>query len=264
MNTTCPVCKQKKLLYQPADEIISCTNCRAYQRPFKFHDKLLQWASKRALWGWRIPVIAYFGWLLQQHLTNTMLALGIFKNPLSALNFGIHELGHVLFTPLGDFMRIAGGSLFQCIFPLLWLIGFMQKRFYFAASLCWCWLGLNLFEVAQYAADAQARLLPLSVGPAGIGAQGDDAAYDQAHDWYQLLTRTNHLQDDLLIASGLRIAATVVTAIGLLLATYLLYLMLRYRTLAALKKPTNSTDTAQKSPATNVYPAFPDRIDKLK
>lgn len=95
--------------------------------------------------------------MLVDNWNNPAYALNRLSDPFSALDFGIHELGHIIFAPLGEFMRKLGGSLFQCLFPLLWVIGFLQKRWYFAASMCLCWLGLNLFDIATYAADARAR-----------------------------------------------------------------------------------------------------------
>ena len=135
-------------------------------------------------------------------------------------------------------MHILGGSLFQCLFPLLGLVGFLQKKWYFAASLCFCWLGLNLFDVATYVADARARLLPLSVGfgAFGIDPSDTDSAYDHAHDWYQILSRTHHLNSDLTIAHGLRVAATVVFLIGLTLGAILLIQMFASSIQRLLKK----------------------------
>ena len=161
------------------------------------------------------------------------------------LDFGIHELGHVLFMFFGDFMHILGGSLFQCTFPLLWMVGFYQKKWYFAASMCWCWLGLNLFDVATYAADARARLLPLSIGPGAMGlddAQAD-TMYDQAHDWYQILTRVGHLQSDLAVANGLRVAGTIAFMVGFILGGILLYHMLNgfLQRYYGTNKPSNPT-----------------------
>ena len=185
--------------------------------------KPLAWARERS-WWWRAPILAWFITMLLGNLHNSSYALSRLSNPFSALDFGIHELGHILFSPFGDFMHILGGSLFQCLFPLLWLAGFLQKKYYFAASLCFCWLGLNLFDVATYVADARARLLPLSVGLGGLGMDptDSDAAYDHAHDWYQILSRTHHLNSDLAIAHGLRVAAVVVFLIGLALGAILL------------------------------------------
>ena len=45
---------------------------------------------------------------------------GLFDWPnlFSGINLGIHELGHVLFAPLGMFMGLLGGSLAQCLAPV--------------------------------------------------------------------------------------------------------------------------------------------------
>lgn len=220
----CPACKQKTLSYD--DEFIFCTNCLIYRKHPNIFQKPLAWAGKR-FWWWRITIFAWFISMLVDNLRNSSYALSRLSNPFSALDFGIHELGHMLFSPFGEFMHILGGSLFQCLFPLLWLIGFLQKKWYFAASLCLCWFGLNLFDVAVYVADARARLLPLSIGLGmfGIDPTDTDTAYDHAHDWYQILSRTHHLNSDLAIAHGLRVAATVIFLVGLTLGAILLIQM---------------------------------------
>jgi hypothetical protein len=148
------------------------------------------------------------------------------SNFFSGLDLGIHELGHIIFSPFGDFIHIAGGCLFQCIFPILWLVSLHFKKWYFASAMCWCWLGMNLFDVGAYAADARARLLPLSVGPAGISEQGSDESYDKAHDWYQMLSRTHHLNWDLAIGHIFRVAGTVSFIIGLSIGLLLIAQML--------------------------------------
>lgn len=220
----CPACKRKSLSYD--DEYIFCNSCPIYRKPLNIIQKPLAWASHR-YWWWRIPIFVWFISMLIDNLRNSSYALHRLGNPFSALDLGIHELGHLLFSPFGTFVHILGGSLFQCIFPLLWLIGFIQKKWYFAASLCLCWFGLNLFDVATYAADARSREIPLSVGLSvfAIDPTDTDAAYDQAHDWYQLLSQTNNLDSDLAIAHGLRVAATIVFLIGLTLAAILLIQM---------------------------------------
>ncbi len=221
----CPACKQKSLSYN--DDFVVCTNCPIYKKQLNFFQKPLVWANGRH-WWWRLPIFIWFVIMLIENLQNPSFALNRLTNPFSALDLGIHELGHVIFSPFGVFMHIAGGSLFQCLFPLLWLIGLLKKKWYFAASLCFCWLALNLFDVAAYVADASARLLPLSIGPGIIGINPNDAdtVYDHAHDWYQLLSRTNHLNSDLVLAHGLRVAAGVVFFIGLVLAFTLLIQMM--------------------------------------
>lgn len=221
----CPVCKQKALSYD--SEYIFCTNCPIYRKPLRIDQKPLAWAGER-YWWWRLPILAWFIVMLTDSLHHYAYAASRLSNPLSAFDLGIHELGHILFSPFGEFMHILGGSLFQCLFPLLWFAACLQKKWYFAASLCWCWLGFNLFDVATYVADARARSLPLAVGFGifGIDPTDTEAAYDRGHDWYQLLSRTHHLNSDLAIAHGLRVAAVVVFLLGLLVGGILIVQML--------------------------------------
>jgi hypothetical protein len=140
-------------------------------------------------------------------------------NIINAVDLGIHELGHILFVPFGEFMTILGGSLFQCLFPLMWLSVCVWKRWYFAACLCLCWFGFNLIDVGLYAADARARLFSL------VTFSSD---YDSAHDWYQILSRLDKLELDTTIGQILRISGSVCIVIGLALAGILVITMLSH------------------------------------
>jgi hypothetical protein len=204
------------------DGYVFCSNCNLYRKKLGLWQKAMIWAEDK-VWWYRVPVIGWFAWLFYRSLNNPELT-SMRTNVLSIFDLGIHELGHFIFMFLGRFMHILGGSLFQCLFPILCMIGFLQKKAYFAASMCWCWLGYNLYDVSVYAADARARLLPL-VGPGGLG-DGSDEAYDAGHDWYQLLSRTNHLSSDLAIARGLRIAAALCFVTGLTLGVILMIRMI--------------------------------------
>lgn len=229
---TCPVCQNKHLDYE--DGYAVCNKCKTYRKKLNFFRRQLVWASDKQ-WWWRLPILAWFVVMLKQNWKNTWFAINRTSNPFSAFDLGVHELGHIIFSPFGEFMHIAGGCLFQLIFPLLWLFAFWRKKWYFAAAMCWCWLGLNLFDVAAYAGDARARLLPLTAGIAGLAEQGSDEAYDKAHDWYQILSRTHHLNWDLAIEHDLRIAATVAFFIGLAMGSILLVQMLVSQTQRFLK-----------------------------
>jgi len=101
---------------------------------------------------------------------------------LDNLNLIIHEAGHWIFLPFGEFMHILGGSLFQSIFPLIYVGYFFLRKDYFSSSLLLFWTGQNLINVSVYAADAQKMLLPLLGGDGVI------------HDWNWLLSSTHTLQ----------------------------------------------------------------------
>ena len=86
----------------------------------------------------------------------------------------IHEFGHVLFMPLGEFMTLLGGSLFQVLLPLIFGGIFVVKnRDPFAASVMLWWAGVAVMDVAPYVYDAfhpQHILL--------TGRTGDNGAHD--------------------------------------------------------------------------------------
>lgn len=223
LSKTCPLCHKDALSYE--GEFVTCNNCNKFTKRVTTFQRWLAWADGRG-WWWRLPIFGWFVFMLFQNLHDPGFAIQRFSNPFSFLDLGIHEIGHVLFSFFGEFMHIVGGSLFQCLFPLFWLGAFIQKKWYFAAAMCFGWLGLNLFDVATYVADARARLLPL-VTPFGFGGDSDtDAAYDSAHDWYQILSRTHHLNSDLTIAHGLRVVATISFLIGFLLGGMMLLQMM--------------------------------------
>lgn len=166
-------------------------------------------------WFFRLGVLAAIGYIFFQAAFGTSLE-AVRNNPIGAFDLGIHELGHIIFIPLGEFMTIAGGSIFQCLFPLLWFGACIWKRWHFAACVMLVWFAYNLFDVAVYAADARVRLLPLATL---------SSDYDQAHDWYQLLSRTGKLQYDTAIAHGLTIAGIVCGLTGLVAGLILVLIM---------------------------------------
>ena len=98
-----------------------------------------------------------------------------------------HEAGHVIFMPFGRFLHILGGTILQCLMPLLVAGQFLRQRDNFSASVGLWWFAQNLFDVAPYIYDAWDLKLPLLGGGTGSEHSG-------THDWYNLLTMTNSLQ----------------------------------------------------------------------
>jgi hypothetical protein len=129
-------------------------------------------------------------------------------------NLAFHEFGHIFFSPLGRFMTILGGSLFQILLPLgLMLVFILQQRDNFAASIMLWWCGQNFIDVAPYIDDAQYRSLPL------VGGGGEES-----HDWGNLLTMMNLLDKTHSIAQVIFSIGAIIIAIALVWAAYLLYL----------------------------------------
>jgi len=116
---------------------------------------------------------------------------------LDHADLAIHEAGHVVFAPFGEFLGIAGGTLLQLIVPLVFCIYFVLRRDFYAASILVFWVSQSLFNVATYVADARAQVLPLVGGEFVI------------HDWAWLLSRLQLLRQDQTLASLVRAVAAL-------------------------------------------------------
>lgn len=67
----------------------------------------------------------------------------------------IHEFGHILFSPFGEFMHLLGGSLLQVALPLVFGGIFLVKtRDPFAAAVMLWWSAVAVMDVAPYVYDA--------------------------------------------------------------------------------------------------------------
>jgi hypothetical protein len=100
---------------------------------------------------------------------------------VDSFNLVMHEAGHILFIPFGQFMTIAGGSLFQVIVPTAFAVYFCYQEKYYSCALLLFLVGESLINVSVYANDAVAMELPL------LG--GDDSI----HDWNWMLDRLGWL-----------------------------------------------------------------------
>ena len=119
-------------------------------------------------------------------------------------NVAVHEAGHPLLGVVNAQWSVYGGTLAQLAFPALCVFEFWRRCWTLSCALCGVWLGQCLFNVAIYAADAQAMQLPLlSFGPHPL------------HDWNRILSRWGVLQYDAAIASALRGVGFIVIAAAL-------------------------------------------------
>jgi hypothetical protein len=98
----------------------------------------------------------------------------------------IHEAGHVLFRPLGGFMTILGGSLFQLLVPLGIGVAFIRKnQDNFGGAMGFWWCGVSLVDLSPYIYDALHPYMTLLGGHTGA---------DGPHDWIYLLSAAGQLQ----------------------------------------------------------------------
>jgi hypothetical protein len=177
-----------------------------------FHQEVLRWTQEKRWWGWRLPFLLFFTYILVRHLGSPDYQ-SIFKG----LNLGIHELGHFVFGLLGEFMGVVGGTFLQCLVPIGSMAMFLRQRDFFAIAVCFGWLSTNLFDVATYAGDARTMELPL-VSP---------GAWDVIHDWNYLLGRMGLLKADQTIAFLFRAGGVLTMLVCLAAGGWLLWKMAR-------------------------------------
>jgi hypothetical protein len=153
-----------------------------------FLDEARAWSEGKH-WVPRALLLLICAWIFYQHLQDPLYG-GIVKG----LNLAIHEIGHVLFGFVGDFIGIMGGTILQLAAPLITVWMFYRQRDFFAIAIALCWLGTSFFDVAVYAADARAGDLPL------VGLGGGDPE----HDWFIMLAETDLLNHDQAIGGMFR------------------------------------------------------------
>jgi hypothetical protein len=103
----------------------------------------------------------------------------IFGSFMHGILLTIHEAGHMLTWPFGEFVMILGGSLFQFALPLGIGIAFVVvNRDNFGAAIGGWWASVSLLDLSPYIYDAlHPQLIMLG------GHTGEDGP----HDWIYLL-----------------------------------------------------------------------------
>ncbi len=135
---------------------------------------------------------------------------------LDIVDLPIHETGHLLFRPFGEFMMIAGGSLFQVIMPAIFVGYFVWNEKYYSAAIVLLWVGQSILNVFVYAADAVVMQLILT-----SGMTGSEGSF---HDWNYLLTATNLINSTKTVAGLIRFLGTLtIIAAGITSIYYSIY-----------------------------------------
>lgn len=121
-----------------------------------------------------------------------------------SLDLIIHEAGHAIFSPFGETLMVAGGSILQVALPALvaWSALTWGSRAGFQMGAFWT--GQSLVDVSVYAADAQARALPLLGGMS-----------ESYHDWWRLLGAAGLLDHAELVGALFVASGVVVWAVAL-------------------------------------------------
>ena len=163
-------------------------------------------------WARAALVLGLAIWTLQ--FARTPLSDDAMDSFLHLPDLVFHEAGHILFSPLGQFMTVLGGSLLQFLIPVVAVVAFVRQEDTFSASICAWWAGQNLVDLAPYIADARSLSLVLLGGRTGAEVEG--------HDWEFILTQLNvtHLDRQIGYASyafGLAIMVAALVNAGRLI-----------------------------------------------
>ncbi len=135
----------------------------------------------------------YFLWIAYDPMQGSFLDL---------VDLPIHETGHLIFRPFGEFLSIAGGSLFQIIVPVVFVGYFTWRLQYYSAAVVLFWVGQSILNVWVYASDAVVMNLVLT-----SGFTGSEGSF---HDWNYLLTETGLIGSTKIIAGVIRAVGTLV------------------------------------------------------
>ena len=149
----------------------------------------------------------YFLWIAYAPMLGSFLDL---------VDLPIHETGHLIFRIFGEFIGVAGGSLFQVLLPAVFVGYFVWKGQYYSAAIVLFWVGQSILNVWVYASDAVVMRLVLT-----SGFTGSEGSF---HDWNYLLTRTGLIGSTKIVAGIIRAVATlVIITAGISSVYYSLY-----------------------------------------
>ena len=113
-------------------------------------------------------------------------------------------------------MHAFGGTLLQCLIPLIIMGHFLRQKDNYSASLMFWWFGENFIDIAPYIYDAKARVLTL-LG----GGTGQD--HPEGHDWYVLLNLMDSLDNHAIIAGTVNTLGKLFILLSLIWAGGILY-----------------------------------------
>ena len=117
-------------------------------------------------------LLAVWGWALIKDPSETIVHL---------LTLPIHETGHRVFMPFGELMHAAGGSIFQLLFPAIFVGYFIYHGDKQAATYPLWFVGASAADLVPYIKDAHAGDLEL------IGGE---------HDWSFILSELTLVHRD--------------------------------------------------------------------
>ena len=122
---------------------------------------------------------------------------------LDSLDLAIHETGHLVFVFGGEFLTLLGGTLFQLIVPIAFVVALWRRRDHHGATVPLWWVGQNCWNISVYVQDARAQELPLVGG-------GE-------HDWANILGQLGWLEHDQSLGRAVWLAGVVLYVVSIFL-----------------------------------------------
>jgi hypothetical protein len=115
---------------------------------------------------------------------------GLIVYALTMVDFVCHEIGHLIFGFMGEFVGMLGGTLGQLFLPSVCLLLTIRRRQWGTVSVFVFWIGQSLIQISAYIRDARSQSLKLFSPGAMLGGGSP------IHDWHYLLDKTNLLWAD--------------------------------------------------------------------
>lgn len=128
------------------------------------------------------------------------------------LDFGIHEMSHIVLMFLPQILVAMAGSFGEITFTILLLFATIKGKTYFASVFAGLWIMLAFNSAGRYIADSRAQLLPL-VGPGPT----------VNHDWNYVLGQFGLLNFDTFIGGTVRVIGDVIGVLALIFGVWLIY-----------------------------------------
>ena len=182
-------------------------------------------------WTWLAPRVALLialAWGDVRTLTDTET-----WNVFAGLTLAVHEGGHLLFGPFGEWLMVAGGSLTQVLAPITAAALLLRRGDRYGVAIVGTWITYSLTNLAEYIGDARAMALQL------VGFSDDPM-----HDWHYLLDSVNLLAYDTRLALLVRDLAWLVLLASVALATVVLSRQGRAGIVPAAGTPADGTPPA--------------------
>ncbi len=170
-----------------------------------------------------LPLWVYIvSWLFFVYLFVQILSFradnsnNVILSGLYFVEFGVHEVSHMIVSFLPQIYVAIAGSLGEISFTILILYATIKAKSYFASIFASLWTMLAMNCVGIYMADARTQLLPLA-GPS-------ETVY---HDWHYIFGQLGWLNADGIIGGTVRGIGDVVGVAALIFGLVLIVIKIK-------------------------------------